>query len=85
MTILVAVAVRDSAVQAFNRPFFVPTVAVAVRSFSDEVKRQAPDNAMSVHPEDFELWEVGLFDDETGVFVKSEPRPILRAKDVISG
>ena len=82
MTVHIAVAVRDSAVQAFNRPFFVPTVAVAVRSFTDEVNRVAPDNHMNAHPEDFELWVVGQFDDETGIFGTQDVRCVSRAKDV---
>lgn len=82
MTVHVAVAVRDSAVQAFNRPFFVPTVAVATRSFADEVNRNAPENQMFAHPDDFELWVVGAFDDETGLFQSCEQRCVSRAKDV---
>ena len=78
----IACAVKDSAVQAFNRPFFVPTTAVATRSFTDEVNRNASDNQMFAHPDDFELWEVGRFDDESGVMAPVEQRCICRAKDV---
>ena len=81
----IACAVKDSAVQAFNRPFFVPTTAVATRSFTDEVNRNATDNQMFAHPDDFELWEVGRFDDETGVLAPVELRCICRAKDVRQG
>jgi len=82
MTIHIAVAVKDSAVQAFNRPFFVPTVATAVRSYTDEVNRAAEDNQMYRHPEDFELWVIGAFDDEKGEFLPSERQCVCRAKDV---
>ena len=82
MTVHIAVAIKDSAVQAFNRPFFVPSTAVAVRSFMHEVNRQAEDNAMYWHAEDFELWVVGAFDDEAGEFVPAERRCLARAKDV---
>lgn len=80
--IQIACAVKDSAVQAFNRPFFVATTAVATRSFTDEVNRNAPDNQMFAHPDDFELWEVGRFDDESGLMAPCELRCICRAKDV---
>ena len=83
MTVLFVVAVRDSAVQAFNRPFCVPTLAVATRSFADEVNRQADDNQTFKHAGDFELWSLGVFDDETGEFQSADKRCILRAKDVI--
>lgn len=83
MTVLYVVAVRDAAVHAFNRPFFVPTIGVAVRSFADEVNRKADDNQMFRHPEDFELWSLGVFDDETGEFQAAEKRCVSRAKDVV--
>lgn len=79
----VILAVRDSAVRAFNNPFFVPTMEVGVRSFYDEVKRQGEDNQMARHPEDFELWCLGNYDDESGLFEQNEPvRLVARAKDV---
>ena len=33
-------AVKDRAVDAFNRPIYVPTIGVAIRSFTDEVNRK---------------------------------------------
>lgn len=80
----VIVAVRDSAMGSFARPFFVPTVAVAVRSFTDEVNRVDPQNQMNVHPEDFELHQLGEFDEESGQFSQSPEsfRMLARAKDV---
>lgn len=82
MTINVVVAVRDSAVGAFSRPFFVPTNGAAVRSFTDEVNRRADDNAMYAHPDDFELWRLCQFDDVLGEFVDQAPTCLIRAKDV---
>jgi len=87
MAILVIVSIKDLAAQAFGRPAFVPSVGVAVRSFSDEVNRDHPDNQMFSHPSDFELYEVGQFDDATGVFSDnhsstSAPRLLTRAVDV---
>lgn len=63
------VSVFDRAAQAFAKPVFVPAVQVAVRSFGDEVRRGGPDNAVSLHPGDYELFELGLFDDENAEFV----------------
>lgn len=79
------VAVRDSAMDAFARPFFVPTTALAVRSFSDEVNRQAADNQMHVHPEDFELVHLATFNEETGEFVNLQHRVLIRGKDAVKG
>lgn len=60
------VAVRDAALDGFGRPFFSPSLGAAVRSFSDEVSRNAADNLMFQHPEDYDLYHIGSFDDSTG-------------------
>lgn len=82
MTVHVVVAVYDSAVLAYNRPFVAPTSGVAVRSFSDEVNRAAPDNLMFGHPDDYALWQLAAFDDESGVFSDNTPSVLVRGKDV---
>lgn len=79
----VMMAVSDRAVGAFMRPFFAPSVGVAVRSFTDEVNR--PEGEMHKHPEDYELHHLGEFDEESGqVYMKKEgPELVVRAKDVV--
>lgn len=80
---LVAVAVRDSAVDAFMRPFFVPTTAFAIRSFGEEMKNK--ESPMFAHPEDYALFEVGSFDEESGRFENVDsPRQLVRAVDLKS-
>ena len=77
----ILVAIRDSAVNAFMRPFAVPAVGAAVRSFMDEVNR--PDSDMGKHPDDYELFELAAFDDTSGrVTMLPEPRQLARAKDI---
>lgn len=68
MSKLYACSIRDDAVQAFNRPFFVPSLGLAVRSFEDEARRDSPDNPMRHHAKDFSLYNLGTFDDVTGQF-----------------
>lgn len=78
---LVVVAVRDSAVDAFARPFFVPSTAVAVRSFRDEVTN--PESPMHKHPADYTLFQVGFFDEEGGQFENCpSPVQLIRAQDI---
>lgn len=62
----VVCAVRDRAVDGFGLPIFVATEAVAIRSFADEVNRK--DSQFAVHPEDFDLYVLGYFEDGKGVF-----------------
>ena len=66
---MVICSIRDSAADAYGRPFFLPSVGVAIRSFTDEVNRSSEDNQIYQHPEDFDLFELGEFDDTTGRFV----------------
>lgn len=78
------VSVKDRAAEVFNRPFFVPHRNVAVRDFTDEVNRAAADNQLNKHPDDFDLYILGTFDDNTGVFHMEEtPTVLVRAKDVL--
>lgn len=74
-------AVRDRAVDSFGTPIFVPAVGVAVRSFSDEVNR--PESAMSAHPEDYDLFHLGTYDDALGSIACFEkPRQVAIGKDL---
>jgi len=76
-------SVKDRAADAFGRPLFVPSVGLAIRSFSDEVNRQADDNQMFHHSDDFDLFELGTFDDNTGIIeCYSQPKLLTLGKSV---
>lgn len=79
--ITIVCAVRDAAAKAFNRPFTAPSTGVAIRSFASEVNRVDAANLMNTHPSDFELYEVGTFDEDTGIVAPCTPRSIARAVD----
>jgi len=82
--LLKVVVVRDRAADTFAQPFFVPALGLAVRSFGDEVNRKDSNNAISVHPEDFDLYELGTFDDSAARFdLLDSPRCIARAQDYV--
>ena len=81
--ILFVVSVKDRAADVFNRPFFVPHRNVAVRDFTDEVNRVAADNQLNKHPDDFDLYLLGEFDDARGAVLNNEPQVLVRAKDVL--
>ena len=80
---LFVVCVKDRAAEVFNRPFFVPHRNVAIRDFTDEVNRVAADNQLNKHPDDFDLYLLGEFNDNTGEFSISVPQVLVRAKDVL--
>lgn len=76
-------AVRDSALDAFMRPFFVPARGLAIRSFSDEVNRVAEGNGLNSHPDDYELYCIGTFDEDTGRLEAVTHEMLIRGKDCV--
>ncbi|AXL14526.1 nonstructural protein [Microviridae sp.] len=69
--------VKDRAADAYGRPMFVPSAGVAIRSFSDEINRNNAENQLYNHPDDFDLYELGEFDDNTGFFTLHEQPKLL--------
>ena len=78
------VSVKDRAADVYMRPFFVAHKNVAIRDFTDEVNRKADDNQLNKHPDDFDLYLLGTFDDNFAEFKSEGPVVLVRAKDVIN-
>lgn len=57
-------SVKDLKAAAFAPPFFLHRKEVALRTFRDALAD--PTHPMSAHPEDYVLYCLGEFDDETG-------------------
>lgn len=75
--------VRDRAADVFGTPHYAAALGSAIRSFTDEVNRDGPENTLAKHPEDFDLYELGSYDDATASFdLLKVPRQIAIGKDV---
>lgn len=84
MVIRVITAVKDLAVASFGDPMCNTHVGASMRGFTDEVNRSHDMNMLNKHPEDFELYEVGTFDTDTGTFTAPvSPVLKLRGKDCV--
>lgn len=59
---------RDLKADAFGQPFTSQSIGVAERSFIDEVNRADVNNPLYNHPEDFQLFHLGSFNDSDGSF-----------------
>lgn len=59
-------AVYDQAVGAYATPFFTKSRGEAVRSWLDVCND--PKSQMFIHPTDFTLLELGVYDDSNGTF-----------------
>lgn len=60
-------ALKDVKADVFMLPMFVPTMGIAYRSIGDEIARGGDGNTLSTHPEDFQLWSLGTYDELHGV------------------
>ncbi|WNK14705.1 MAG: nonstructural protein [Microvirus sp.] len=77
------IAVRDRATDTFGNPFYVSALGQAIRSFSDEINRPAEDNGLNKHPDDYDLYVLGSYDSESGLFDCSTPRQIAVGKELV--
>lgn len=76
--ILKAFSVYDDAAQAYGQPFFAPALGLAIRMFTDLVND--PKSSPSQYPDQFTLFELGDFDDATGVLERlPTPRSMGKA------
>ena len=81
---MVIVSILDTAAGAYGRPAFVASEGVAVRQFQDEVNRADENNQLYKHPDDFQLFYLGTYDDNTGgMDLLASPKMIARAKDIM--
>lgn len=62
------IAVRDIQANVYGQPNFVASIGGAIRSFADEINRPAQDNVLYQHPEDFEMYHLGEFNDANAEF-----------------
>lgn len=74
--------VLDKAVGAFLQPFFARSTGEALRSFGDAVNGQS--GPFSNHPHDFTLYQLGDFDDGSGIFTVGEPHRIVGAHELLT-
>lgn len=66
--------IYDSQAKAYN-PFFSQNADTAIRSFRDAMEK--PGTIIHDNPEDFILYQTGIFDDLSGDVLPTEPRITL--------
>lgn len=72
----VIVVLKDKVSGQFMQPFFVPAVGVAYRTLQDEAQRDK-EFVVAKHPDDFALYQLGTFNDETGELVAQAPSLLI--------
>lgn len=71
--------IRDTALGSFLIPMFFQSEGAARRAFADEVNRSAEDNIMFQHPEHFQLYYAGSYDDASGLITCDSPTFVVDA------
>jgi len=75
--------IRDTCVGAYQVPMFFVNSAAAVRALGDAVNRAKEDNAFYQHPEHYQLWHLGSFDDESGLFTPVAPVFVVDCQSLV--
>lgn len=76
------VSVRDRALNAFQPPFSVRAEGEAIRNFQDAIN-DTNNRHLNQHPDDFDLYVLGQFDDANGALLRFEvPKQIALGKQL---
>jgi len=71
-------SIRDSKSEIFNTPFFQKTHGEAERTFRQVVSN--PDSMPGKYPEDYDLYYLGDYDDQTGLLAPLQtPQHLIKA------
>lgn len=81
MSILSVFAVRDRAVDSFGQPIFATSEGGVIRSFRDEIAN--PESPFSKHPDDYDLYRIGTYDQESGALVGCDPVQVAIGKSLV--
>ncbi len=76
---MIMLTIRDSVAEVYARPFFARSAGEGIRSFSDLLSE--PDHPIGQHPDHYTLFEIGSFDEQTGMIVAHEPRSLGNGMD----
>lgn len=69
-----AYTVKDRTTEAYGPPFFMNSDGEAIRGFTDAINSKDENSNLWKHPEDFDLFAIGEYNDQEGKFT-NEPKP----------
>lgn len=73
---------KDLAADVFGQPMFALSKGGQVRSFGDEINRPDEKNMLYMHPEDFDLYVCGEYNDYGAIFECEAPQLVVRGRDL---
>lgn len=66
MTKLAVCTVYDTVANMYGSPFCALSAAVAIREIQSEMSNPSHRGPMQTHPQDYRLFQLGTFDNDTG-------------------
>ena len=75
-------SVYDTKAEAFGQPFFMQADGIAVRAFAEACKN--PEGEFIKYPNDFTLYQIGMYDDSTASIFSNKPVELLTAAQALS-
>lgn len=76
-------AVRDRLAEIYGNPFMQATTSAAIRTFSDSVNSVGDTNMLNKHADDFDLFQLGTWDDNTGLYETGVPTRVAVGKECL--
>lgn len=80
------VAIRDIKTDSFFPPQMVRSIGGFLRQLGDDIQQPRPDtlaDTMKKHPDQFEVHELGSWDDETGYFNEQGRKRLTIISDLV--
>lgn len=74
--------VRDAQAEAAMRPVFFEQDAIAIRSFKMSVTNA--DDPMSSNPDDYTLYRIGVYDDESMLIESHDPVRLMGGLEAVA-
>jgi len=68
-------SIFDKKALSYSAPFFVPNELVAMRSVGSAVADKS--SLLGQYPEDYDLYEVGSWDDQAGAVIPKGPKFLI--------
>lgn len=75
-------SIYDAKAESYLPPFTTHTYGIAERMFTDMVN--TPEHQFNRHPEDYTLFAIGSYDDQTAHMTSTELTPIINGLQAIA-
>jgi hypothetical protein len=77
-------SIYDKTAQAYIQPFYMHNNGLAIRAFQDNVNDNSGNNNINKHPNQFDLYKLGTYDDKTGVIESHSPEVIAHGPELLN-